>query len=110
LEPIGRHNKTSEEIMGAAFKLKGNDLFDNHGHKLAIVKGNDVYDNHGHKVAVIKGTDIYDDHGHKKAILKGTDIYDDHTHKIGTVKDVQKVIDGATGGPSVVALWLFFAK
>jgi hypothetical protein len=92
------------------FKMKGSELFDSHNHKVATLRGNDVLDEHSHKVATIRGSDILDEHNHKFASVKGSDILDEHNHKFASVNDVKKVIDGAMGGVSVVALWLFFVR
>jgi hypothetical protein len=74
------------------------------------MKGNDLYDNHSHKVAIVKGDDIYDDHSHKIAIIKGSDIYDDHSHKIATMNDVKRDIQDGLGGATLAALWLCFVR
>jgi len=58
----------------ANFKMKGNELYDNHSHKVATLRGNDLIDDHSHKVGTIKGNDIYDDHSHKVLTVKGTDV------------------------------------
>jgi hypothetical protein len=58
----------------------------------------------------MKGSDLFDSHNHKVAAIRGSDVYDDHNKKIWTMNDVKKGIDGAMGGVSVVALWLFFAR
>ena len=33
--------------------MKGNELYDNHSNRIAIVKGNDIYDNHSNKIATM---------------------------------------------------------
>jgi hypothetical protein len=53
---------------------------------------------------------ILDEHLHKVATVIGTDIYDEHKRRIATMNDVKRSIDGATGGTSIVALWLFFVR
>ena len=92
------------------FKLKGNDLYDNHSHKVEILKDNSIYDDHSHKVCTINGNDIYNDHSHKIVTIRGTDIYDEHGHKIATISDIKKQIDGAIGGTSLAALWFCFIR
>jgi len=43
-----------EEFLGAAFKLKGNDLYDSQNHKLATLKGSDIYAPSNHKMGTVK--------------------------------------------------------
>jgi len=74
------------------------------------MKGNDLYDNHSHKVASVRGNDIYNEHSHKIATVKGSDIYDDHSHKIATMNDIRRSIEGGIGGASLTALWLCFVR
>ena len=74
------------------------------------LRGNDLYTSSGHHIASLKGSYIYDEHGHKVATLRGTDVYDEHGHKIATINDIKKEIDGAMGGISIVAFWLFFVR
>jgi len=106
---MSKENNTKFIVM-TNFKLKGSDLFDNHGHKIASIKGNDIYNEHGHKIAVMKGNDIYNEHGHKIAVMKGNDIYDEHGHKIETISNIKKQIDSALGGTSLAALWICFVR
>ena len=35
------------------FKLRGNDFYDSHNHKLAVIRGTDIFDEHNHKIATI---------------------------------------------------------
>jgi hypothetical protein len=102
-------NHKKEHIM-ASFKFKGSDLYTSSHHKIASINGTGIYDEHLHKVATIKGSDIYDEHLHKVATVIGTDIYDEHKRRIATMNDVKRSIDGATGGTSIVGLWLFFVR
>jgi len=98
-----------EHIM-ASFKFAGSDLFTSANHKIASIKGPGVFDERNHKVATINGGKIFNDHNHQVATVKGSDIYDEHNRKIATMSDVKRDIDGAMGGASIVALWLFFVR
>jgi hypothetical protein len=89
----GTEGRFLEETM-AGFKMRGTELLDGHSHKIATVRGNDILDEHSHKVATVRANDILDE----------------HNHKISTLRDVKKTIDGAMGGVTVVALWLFFVR
>ncbi len=95
--------------MGA-YKMSGNDLFDSRNHKIATIRADGIYDERNHKVASIRGIDVYDERNKKVATLKGNDIYDGGNKKIGNLTDVKKMIDGALGGVSIAALWLFFCR
>jgi len=106
----GKTSSTKEEGAMANFKMKGNALFDKSGHKLATVKGTYIYDHVNRKVAAIKGECIYDAKNRKVATVKGSNIYDEHNRRIAAVEDVRKAIEGAMGGATVVALWLFFIR
>jgi hypothetical protein len=105
----GTEGRFLEETM-AGFKMRGTELLDGHSHKIATVRGNDILDEHSHKVATVRANDILDEHNHKVATVRGDDILDEHNHKISTLRDVKKTIDGAMGGVTVVALWLFFVR
>ncbi len=94
----------------AEYKLKGSDLYDSKSNKLATIKGNDIYDNRSNKVGVVRGMEIYDSRQNKLAFVKGSDIYDARHNKIGTLDSVKKTIEGATGGTSLAAFWLFFVR
>ncbi len=91
------------------FKLDGNNLRNHSGSKIAYIDGNAIRDHHGSKVATIDGRYIRDPHGSKLAEFDGEHIRDSHGSRIGTLKDVEKVIDGH-GGISLVALWLLFIR
>jgi len=94
----------------ANFKMKGNELYDNHSRKIAIIRGNDIYDDHSRRVAVVRGNDIYDDHSRKLAIVKGDDIYDDHSSKIASMSNIRRDIEGGKGGATLAALWICFVR
>jgi len=94
----------------ADFKMTASDLFTSSNHKVATVRGSDIYDERNHKVATVRGNDIYDERNHKVATVRGSDVYDERNSKIASIGDVKKAIDGAMGGVTVVALWLFFVR
>ena len=77
------------------------------------MRGDELYDkiNPNKKVAYVRGDDIYDfKNGFKVAYVRGTDIYDKNGHKIESLDNVRRQIDGAMGGVTVAALWLFFIR
>ena len=94
----------------ADYKMISSDLFDSRNHKIATVRGNDIFDERNHKVASIRGNDIYDERNYKVATVRGSDVYDERNSKSSSLSDVKRTIDGAMGGVTVVALWLFFVR
>ena len=94
----------------ANFKMKGSDLYDSAGRKVATVRANDILDRMGRKVGSVRGDDIRDKTGNKVGRVQGSSVYDGRNIRIASLSDVRKTIDGAMGGVTVAALWLFFIR
>jgi sporulation protein YlmC with PRC-barrel domain len=92
------------------YKMRGNDLINSQGHKVATISGTRIKNDRGLTQLMIHGNDIVDDRGHKIATVSGNDIKDEKGHKIGTVDKIKKEIDGAIGGVNLVALWLGWVR
>ncbi len=93
----------------ASFKFSGNDLFMG-SNKIASIRGTGIYNKQSNKVATVKGNEIFNASSTKVATVNGTDIYNKAGNKFATMSDVKRDIDGAMGGASIVALWLFFVR
>ena len=92
----------------SGFKMKGFELFDSRHTKIGYVKDSNIFDARHSKKGYVKGTEIYDARHTKMAYLKGDDVYDAQHRRIARMVEIQKSITDALGGPSLVALWLFF--
>lgn len=92
------------------YKMKGDELHDKTGRKVASLRRDDVLDRNGAKVGSVHGNDIRDKNGNKAASISGNDIRDRNNSRIGTLDEARKAIDGAVGGVSVAALWYFFVR
>ena len=56
------------------------------------------------------GNELKDANYHVVARIDGNDIKDANYNRIGTLDDARRAIDGAMGGVSVAALWIFFVR
>lgn len=93
----------------ADYKVDGKYLRARNGSKLGEFDGKYFRGTNGSKIGKLNGKYIRDAKGSKLAEFDGDNIRSVSGSKIGTIKDVQKVIDGP-GGVSLVGFWLLFIR
>jgi sporulation protein YlmC with PRC-barrel domain len=90
------------------YKFDGKELR-RRGSKVATVDGRDVRDAGGKRVGQIDGKYIRDSNGKKIGEFDGQTIRDCNGVRTGTIRDVEKEVDGLSG-IAMVALWMLIIR
>jgi hypothetical protein len=94
--------------MGAAVKLKMDEIFDNDTKRFGIVKGHEFFDQEGKLMGYVKDEEIYTSLHIKVAYVRSENIYNTANKKMISLSDAKTVMKCNYEGATLAGYWFFF--
>jgi hypothetical protein len=92
------------------YTMRGSRLYDTHNRRIAVIRGEEIYDSDNQRVATMRGNHLYDSDNNIMMTIRGANIYDAKDTRVGSLSEVQQLIEGGVEKFLSVALWYCFIR
>ena len=98
------------KMKSLIYAVHGPGLYDNHNRKIAFMRGEEIYNSDNQLIGTLRDNCLYDSDNRPMMFIRGGFIFDAKDVRVGSLLEVQKLIEGGREKNLFAALWYCFIR